>query len=520
MAEPTAELHLSDYVDIARRRKWVIIAIAVLALAAAIAASALQTPLYRAEARVRVESGQSGDLIQDATNLSSNVRDRNLQNEVEFAKSDRVEALAQDDFGDEIEASISPASSSDILRFSAVDEDPQRAADIANTFAGAYVTERSAASGERFLNAVTVINDRLAEISTERLALEEELVSAADTASLQIQIASLDAEETRLRAQLNEIDVLNQVSQTGNVSILNAAEAPESPFAPSWVRNIGLAIVAGLILGVGAALLIETLDDTVVTKRDLEAAGDGTPVLGMVPRPYSGRRGRRKERRLVASRTGAFTESFRSLRSAIELGQATGGEIRSILVTSPNPGEGKSTVAAHLAVSFARAGTNVLIVDADMHNPTQHELFGVPNEAGLADHLANLGEAEIAIEQASGENLLSLIPAGTSGSPPAELLASLAAQEFIQKLSYAYDLVIIDSPPLRPVADTPPLARIADATLLTAMRGQTHARTIEHAMELLARAQTRPLGLVMNDVDDSEGGYGYGYGNVYGSRRS
>jgi non-specific protein-tyrosine kinase len=517
MAEPVAELQLSDYLDIARRRKWIIAAIVVLALAAAILSSALQTPQYRAQARVRVESS-STNILDDATNLSSNVRDRNLQNEVEFANSDRVRERASSTFGEIISAGVAASGSSDTLTFSAVDEDPERAAAVANTVANSYVSERSVVSGERFLSAVNVINERLAEISEERLFLERELLSTSDESSVSIQIATLDAEESRLRAQLNEVDVVSQINQGASVAILNAAEAPGSPFAPSWIRNIALALVAGLILGVGAALLRETLDDTIVNKRDFERAADGTPVLGVIPRPWNGRR-RTKQRRLIASRTGAFTESFRSLRSAIELGQASGGEIRSILVTSANPSEGKSTVAAHLALSFARAGANVLVIDADMHNPTQHEMFGVENINGLAEHLANIGEAEIVTEQGSGEGLISLIPAGTSASPPAELLSSMAAHEFIQKLSFAYDLVIVDSPPLRPVADTLPLARIVDGTLLVGMRGQTNAKEVDQAMELLARAQARPLGAVLNGADEADGGYGYGYGYGYGAKK-
>lgn len=510
MAESVAELHLSDYLDIARRRKWIIASIALVALASAIAFSATQTPQYRAEARVRVESSSGSNIIDDNNNLSSNVRSRNLENEVEFAESDRVAAQANASFAEEVTVTIQAASSSDTLTFTAVDPDPQRAADHANTFASAYVSERSLASGERFIAAVDVINDRLAAISTARRELEQALETTDDVSSVQIQIGSLDTEEVRLRAQLNEIDVLSQLNSSASVAILRAAEAPKSPFSPSWIRNISLAIVAGLILGVGAALILESLDDAIFTKQDLERAADGIPVLGLVPAPHATRFGRKSERKLITSRTGAFTEAFRTLRSGIELGQTAGSEIRSILVTSPNASEGKSTVAAHLGVAVARSGANVLIIDADMHNPTQHELMGIANNHGLADQLANVGTAELVTEQASGEGLISIIPAGSSGSPPAELLRSVEAQEFIQKLSYAYDLVIIDSPPLLAVSDTLPLARIADATLLVCMRGRTHAGEVERAMELLARAQTRPFGAVLSDADENESGYGYG----------
>jgi capsular exopolysaccharide synthesis family protein len=510
MAEAVSELNLSDYIDVARRRKWTIALLALLALVAAIAMSALQTPQYRAEARVRVEASGRSNIIDNGNNLSSNVRSRNLENEVEFAKSDRVKAQALGSLPEQATVAVNAASTSDTLTFTAVDPDAQQAADIANTFANAYVSERSIASGERFIAAVDVINNRLAAISTTRLDLEETLASSEDASSLQIQIGSLDTEEVRLRAQLNEIDVLSQLNSSASVAILRAAEASGSPFSPSWVRNLGLALVAGLILGVGVALILETLDDTILTKKDLEAATDGVPVLSLVPAPHKTRFGAKSERKLITSRTGAFTEAFRTLRSAIELGQTAGSEIRSILVTSAHASEGKSTVAAHLALSFARSGSNVLVVDADMHNPTAHEIFGISNRNGLADQLAKVGEAEIVTEQASGERLLSVMPAGSSESQPAELLRSADAQEFLQKLTSAYDLVIIDAPPLRPVSDTVPLARIADATLLVSMRGQTNAVEVERSMELLAQAQARPFGAVLNGADENEGGYGYG----------
>lgn len=512
MASSDSELHLSDYLDIVGRRKWIILALILLALGAATAVSALQTPKYRAEARVRVETSNSTNILDAGNNLSSNVRGRNLQNEVEFARSDRVTLRATEIATGLSTVTIGAASDSDTLTFTAVSTDAQEAALASNTVADAYVVERSLAAGERFIAAVNVINERLASISTSRLQLETEVLSAADASSIQIQIDSLTSEEVRLRAQLNEIDVLSQLENGASVAVLNAASSPESPFAPSWARNIALAIIAGAILGFGAALILETLNDTILTKRDLESAADGVAVLGLVPAPEKSRFGARSERKLITSRTGAFTEAFRALRSAIELGQATGSEIRSILVTSANAAEGKSTVAAHLAVSFARSGASVLIIDADMHNPTQHQFFGIMNKNGLADELSHIGNAEIIMEQTSGEGLLSIIPAGVSASSPAELLRSLEAQEFMQKLSYVYDLVIIDSPPLRPVADTLPIARIADATLLVSMRGMTNAAEVREAIELLAQAKTRPLGAVLNGAEDADSGYGYNYG--------
>ncbi|MDW3178129.1 MAG: polysaccharide biosynthesis tyrosine autokinase [Acidimicrobiia bacterium] len=513
MSPSDNELLLSDYLDVISRRKWMLLAVLTLSLGAAIAFSALQTPMYRAEARVRVEvsNSSSNNILVDGNNLSSNVRNRNLQNEVEFAKSDRVALRASEIIGDLPSATIGASTDSDTLIFGATSASPDEAALIANTFADAYVSERSVASGERFIAAVEVINSRLIAITTSRLELQSELAASTDSSGLQIQIDSLSNEEVRLRAQLNEIDVISRLDD-GAVTVLNAASSPASPFSPSWARNLALATIAGIVLGMGVALLLETLDDTILSKRDLEEAADGVPVLGLVPSPHKRRFRSRPERQLVTTRTGLFTEAFRSLRSAIELGQAADSEIRSILVTSSNAAEGKSTVVAHLGIAFARSGASVLVIDADMHNPTQHELFGIANRNGLAEELANVDNAEIITEQASGEGLLSVIPAGATGSAPAELLRSEQAQEFIEKLSYAYDLVIIDSPPLLPIADTLSLARICDATLLVSMRGRTNAAEAQEAVELLARAKTRPLGTVLNGAEENDNRYGHPYG--------
>ena len=514
------ELQLADYLNIVNRRKVTIAALVVTTLILAIVLSALQTPQFRASARVRVEVG-STDTLDDQTNTSTSVRARNLQNEVEFANSDRVALAAAESFGEAISAGVAASTDSDTLVFTVVDTSAERAADIANTFAGSYVSERTNSATERFTGAADIITERLVSLAAERSELQEQRnVEGADLSAISNQIAALDTEEARLRGELNQLDVISQLNTTTSVSVLNAAEAPGGAFSPSWVRNIGLALVAGLVLGLGVALVQESLDNTILSKRSLEKAMDGVPILGMIPTPHKNRFSTKRERRLITSRTGGFTEAFRSLHSSIELGQA-GSNIRSILVTSPNASEGKSTVAAHLAIAFARSGASVIVIDADMHNPSQHGLWAVPNEKGLADQLSNLGNAEIVTEEASGEGLISIIPAGSSALPPAELLRSVAAAEFIEKLSYAYDLVIIDSPPLRPVADTLPLARVADATLLVALRGQTDATEVEEAVEMLARAQTRPLGGILNGADEGAGyGYGYGYGKQGGRNRS
>lgn len=491
-------LSLRDYLAIFRSRwPWIAAAI-LLAVGMAVALSVLSTPQYRAEARVRVEPVASS-LIGDSSGVASNVRDRNLQNEVDFAESDRVAERAQSEFGAEIEADVSPAGSSDKLIFTAVDDDPNRAAAIANTWAESFVAERSEASGERYLNSLAVIDTRLEEITTERDSLERQRAGNDDTTAIDSQLAALDRAEAGLREQLNDIDVLIELNQSGTVSILNAATTPESPFSPNWPLNIALALIAGGLLGAGLALGLEALDDTIRQAHELRAAMDDAPVLTSVPPPKGSRSG--------VTETSSFTEAFRTLQLGIEFSKTQGTQLRSILITSPNAAEGKSTVAANLAVAYARSGSNVLLIDADMHNPTQDIFFGVPTGPGLADQLEDRELGQISDGLRTGTQRLSVLPAGNATVPPSQLLSSIDRLGFMNALAERYDMVIIDSPPLLPVADTRTLARVADATVVVAMANVTTSRQIEDAMTQLDQVGVSPIGGVLNGVEHGTGYY-------------
>ncbi len=491
-------LSLGDYVSIFRSRVVWIAAAIVAAVVVAIVLSAVTTPLYRAEARVRVEPAASS-LLGDSLNVASNVRDRNLQNEVDFAESDRVAQRAEDEFGAEVEADVSPAGSSDKLIFTAVDEDAARAAAIANTWAEAFVAERSAASAERYNNSLTVIDTRLVDITAQRTALERSRATATDTAALDSQLAALDRAETGLREQLNDIDVLIELNQSGSVSILNAAIPPDSPFSPNWPLNIALGLIAGALLGAGLALGLEALDHTIRRPAELRAAMHDAPVLASIP----------PKPKVLWHRAGsaAFTEAFRGLQLGIEFSKTPSTQLHSVLITSPNANEGKSTTASNLAIAYARSGSSVLVIDGDMHNPSQAAFFGVPSGPGLAEQLEGRGPAKVFAETRSGTDRVSVLPAGQATAPPSQLLSSVSALDFVLELTQSWDIVIIDSPPLLPVADTRTLARIADATLLVVMANQTTAGEVEDAMTQLDQVRVSPLGGVLNGVERAAGYY-------------
>ncbi len=248
---------------------------------------------------------------------------------------------------------------------------------------------------------------------------------------------------------------------------------------------------------IGSYIVRESLDDTIHTPDDLRRALDGIPTLASVPNNRKGR-----------IDSPGFTEAIRTLQLGIEFSKTQHTRVKSVLVTSANPSEGKSTIAAHLAKTYARSGSSVLLVDADMHNPTQADTFDLPNSPGLAEHIEGRDKARVIRVDPGDKSLnLAILTAGSPSKPPSQTLSSLDTVHLLSLLTDAYDMVIIDSPPLLPVADSRSLARYADATIVVARNDETTAKEIAEAAELLDQVGVSPLGGVLNGYDQPNNSY-------------
>jgi tyrosine-protein kinase Etk/Wzc len=217
-----------------------------------------------------------------------------------------------------------------------------------------------------------------------------------------------------------------------------------------------------------------------------------------------------------------IAESFRHLRTNVQYAQLD-KPLKTILVTSPNPKEGKSTTAANLAVTFAQTEQRVLLVDADMRRPTIHSLFGLKKDPGLTDLLFGSATLEEVTWQGVLDNL-SIINAGSTPPNPSEILGSIKMKEFITTIRLAYDVVIFDSPPVLAVTDAAVLATAVDGVLLVVSSDQTHVQTLGKATEVLKGIGKITVGVVLNnfDIRKAYGGYygrgrygNYGYGYYY-----
>ncbi len=517
------ELELTDYLTLGRRRWKTLVAVTILGILAAGAISALQTPKYRATTQVLIANASVQRQLDLGGVASARDRERELRNEVEFAKSNRVESAVEESVGYEVKAQIAPDADADNLRISVVDTDPEVAAEAANAYADAYIDQRVRFATQSYLDASAVLQDRLDQILADRTALEDQLEADPDLeTSLAGSIASLTAEESRLRGQLSELELVNQLTDIGVAQINRSAEVPESPFSPNWIRNLLLGLVAGGLGGVGLALLSEALHDAVRTRTDLRSASNGLPVIGTIPEQAGGRRrGGAEQPMLVTQRTGGFREGFRSLRSSLSLLQSS-DDLRVILVTSANPSEGKSTTSANIALSMAQIGQRVLLIDADLRSPSIHQFLQVKNQAGLSDFISTGSDFTTVREQATGEQLIEFLAAGPPSDAVADELANGRFETLIDKLRGSFDLIVVDTPPILPLSDTLQLARSVDGVIFVARSNSTTTGDVEEALDRIERVGASVIGTVLTFADSTvdKYGYGYGYGSTKKSRRN
>jgi succinoglycan biosynthesis transport protein ExoP len=265
-----------------------------------------------------------------------------------------------------------------------------------------------------------------------------------------------------------------------------------------------LALVVGVLLGLGAVFLIDHFDDSIRGPDDI-ARTLGMPVLAMVPIDAPP-----DARPIALSRSGDFAvEVYRGLRTSVQF-LGLDAETRVIQVSSPVSGDGKTTTAANLAVVFANAGHRVILVDADLRKPRMHQVFSLPDDRGLTNAL--LGEPYQLLVHTVVENL-DVLPAGRVPPNPSELVGGRLMASLVKELATEYEFVIIDSAPVLPVSDSVGLASLCQGVLLVAQAGRTSTRQAADAVSMLERSQTPVLGIILNKFGAKRrGGYGYGYG--------
>ena len=315
-----------------------------------------------------------------------------------------------------------------------------------------------------------------------------------------------------MRTKYEEIRIA-EAGQIGNVTIVDTA-LPGGLIKPSRKRNLAIGFIVGLALGIGTVFLREYLDTSLSSPEQIEALG--VSILGVIPRirrvssaPYSARTGMSTSLITHFAPRDPVSEAYRDLRTGLRFGRAD-RQMKSILVTSAGPREGKSTTSANLAVAFAQAGQRSLLVDADLRRPVIHNLFGVEREPGLSEAVAAVTPLEKCIHSTKVENL-SVIPCGFIPHNPSELLGSARLRDLIAELSRDWDIIIFDSPPVAVVTDALLLSPEFDGTLMVVGAKLGNRRVVQTALTKLARSSAFVVGAVLNGFDPLKMYTSYGY---------
>jgi capsular exopolysaccharide synthesis family protein len=288
--------------------------------------------------------------------------------------------------------------------------------------------------------------------------------------------------------------------ETTTVSIVDLADVPKSPFSPNRKRDISSGVTTGLILGLVFAFVLEYLDSTVKTAEDIEMYVR-LPFLGYVP---SARREAKSEQEidLMAHKSprSRITEAYRSVRTSIIFSSPEDRPLKTILVTSTSPQEGKTTVTINLGIVFAHANEKTLIVEGDLRKPRISASFGIENNVGVSSYLTGNKELEEVIKSTFVPNLF-IIPSGPKPPNPSELLSSTKANQFLEELKKKFDRIFIDSPPTFSVADSVILANKVDGVIDIIRSGFLNIDIILRGRQRLSEAKARILGVILNNVD-------------------
>jgi Mrp family chromosome partitioning ATPase/capsular polysaccharide biosynthesis protein len=512
---------LRDYLQVVRRRKWIIAQAVLLVPAAALAFSLHQRPEYQGSAQVLLSQQDLSNQLTGTPSYNTAPADRQAQTQASLA---RVPAVAQGAIDatharmspSELLAasSVKPGTNSDLLTFTFTHRDPRLAQQIAAAYARSYVRYRLASD--------------TAPIKTALHEVDAQLATLPGNGALR---TTLEAKATQLRT----IAAL----KTANASVVQAS-GPAVQTVPRTERNVILGFVLGLGLGIGLAFLREALDTRV---RSADEISDrlGVPLLGRIPTPPKELRSANKIV-MLAEPTGIQAEAFRMLRTNLEFA-AVDRDVRTVLITSAVEQEGKTTTASNLAVTLARSGRQVALVDLDLRRPFVDKFFDLSGHPGLTEVVvghASLDDALVAVpltmpgpqangsangsHRAAGENGgggLFVVGSGPIPPDPGEFVATHSLGELLGTLRERFEIVVIDAPPLLHVGDALALSPRVDALVLVTRLETVRRHMLSEVARLLEPLPTLKLGFVITGAQREDGyGYGPGYYGYSSSRDS
>ncbi|MCA9950898.1 MAG: polysaccharide biosynthesis tyrosine autokinase [Anaerolineales bacterium] len=516
-------MEIKRYFQLFWRWLWLIILGVIIAGGAAYLININTTPVYKASSRLLIDQAPGSGNGNDYSQLL--VEQRLAQTYTEILTTYSVlEATAErlklpydvDVFAGKISVSAPPETQ--ILTITALDKNPEMAALIANTLGEVFIDQNQNRENLRYADPILNWEGRISELGAEIEKLEIEINQAGKPQTPEGQ-AALSQLETRLNeAQIRYTEAFNNLNQlqleqakeNSNVIVIEPARPSKSPIQPRTRTNTLLAAIVGGLIAIGVIFLIEYLDDGVKTQEQI-SDDTGLTTLGAIAQIKADK----PSDLLITYQQprDPISEAYRALRTNLNF-SAVDGELKSILVTSSSPGEGKSTTAANLAVTMSQTGKKVIVVDADLRRPTQHTIFDLSNTQGLTT--AILDSHSVAVEHLQKTKIkgLRLLTSGPIPPNPAELLNSQRMAQVIEELKQDADIILFDSPPVLTVTDAYILAPKVDGCLLVAHAGKTHRDAFAEAANRLRKTNALIFGAVLNRLNPKHS-KSYYYQNYY-----
>ena len=524
---------LRQYLAILRRRKGLVVVVALAVTAVAVVLALRQSPKYQASAQVLLAAQPVDPLAQQTSNTPQAQRD--LNNEIRELQSTGARAAVAKAYTGPIPVTAVKgsvvATDADVIQVSATGGNPEEVAKLVNAYLDTYLKYRTdqqvgalLETGNAVRQKADELSKRLADVSAPLTAFDARIAAApvaqrpdmqrqrdAKAEELSSQLTALQGQLAFYQQQLDKVELSAGIRQAGGLRLLAPATVPTGPVSPKPVRNGILGLALGLVFGVGAAFARDHLDDTLRDKATLEAESK-LPTLGVIPRLPGKKRKPRIEVVTLSAHTSTAAEAYRTLRTSVKF-LSVENKAQVFQITSAAAAEGKTLTAMNLAVALTQAGDHTIVVGCDLRRPRIDVLAQAHDGPGLTSVLVGDAELHEAIEHYRELEGLDLLRTGPLPPDPSGMLASGRARALLEALRCTYDAIILDCPPVLPVSDSLILAAHSDAILLVVSEGETSRRSLGRALELLRQVNAPLRGTVLNRSKGPDGyGYGYGYG--------
>ncbi len=506
----TDTIDLVKYLVLLWHWAWAIILAFIVAGVVAYFVSKLIPPVYQAKTTVLVDMAPSNKSIDySSLQLSSQLTQTYSQM---ITKSPVLEEVAKRLGLIEIDSksiSAKPVTSTQLITILTESINPQQAADIANMTVTVFTDQVQSMQASRFSASEESLQTQMADIQTKIKEANDQLAITTDSTEkdrLESMVANYSQTYSGLLQSYEQVR-LSEAQTVSSIVQIEPAAVPEDPIRPRIPLNVAIASLVSAVLACGLVIGVDSLNDTIKTPEEISSK-IGLPVLGAISHHSRDDDGPITD----AQPLSPISEAFRTLRTNVKYaGAGLEKPLRSILVTSAQPGEGKTEILVNLGIVLAQNKMRVLLMDADLRRPALHRRLELDNLIGLSQIFVHPELGMSYSFQPTRINGLSAITSGDTPPNPSELLGSQLMGTIMEELKNTYDIVLVDTPPALAVTDAAVLLPYVDGVLLVIKPGVTNIAAIQRLVSQFRQLNAYLLGVVLNDINLSNSSYGYYY---------